>query len=1478
MYKSFQKSVVLTLALLSGYSGMQAYGETDPGLKRKSSPGVALTSNELRKNSPQMKPMAAVSEDQNVFRASVLYTDSWETNGSYEFGIYQFPTSGSYSSTPVYCNPSFDATAGATLIGDGRYFWTQYTQMYGYTFLDHFIAPIDDWASFERFTGNELAISRELAWDHVTETLYGCFRGEDGSGWALATIDPDNLEAKPVFIAKLDERWNAMSFDRVGRLYAITESGKLCSVDKYTGKVTEIGDTGLLSRYNTCGAINFADNKFYFVPVNDEHAYLYTIDLATAEVTPLYMMEDGEQLAGMYFPVASPDDAAPAKAKGVNVTVDHATMTGQVTFTAPATTFGGQTLQGELGYKVLANDKLVAEGKTSAGASVTADIAVSDAGDYAFEVVIDNAAGKSESAWATAYVGADAPAAVERVDMLTIGDRIILSWTPVTTSAHGGAINPDDVTYTITRYPDGKVVDRSTRVTNFTETIEAGDPIMLYYTVTPENGSHIGVPTKSSEKLYGAFTPPYSADFTKDEDFKYLTIVDANDDGRAFVRSLDDDDEICLYLYPNSIRNGDDYIYSAPVSLKKGTLYRMNAVAGPRYAKYGCKDMLDLVVASSTDPNDAKNIILENAEVSQVRQEFSATFKVETDGTYYIAIHGCGSPDAFGLYAYSMGVTADASDDAPAASEVSAVADGKNITVRVVTPSTLINGEACESLTELEIQRNGETVFTQNTPEAGAEIVFTDENLNDGLYVYNIYASNGAGKGEMAEARAFVGINVPGAPANAVARELEDCRSVEMTWTAPTVDVDGCAIDPSVITYTVASYDDATMKWIPMVSGVKGTTTSFTALADGTQILAKFAVFAETSAGKNSNDFATAPVIAIGDPYKMPYVETFGGTSLSGVLAEDNENDGSSWQVMYNYDQDGTGGSLFYSGAIDKRGSVLTGKIKVEGENPTFSFWFWSIPTSPEGEQIIVEANDGTGFKEIGTVALNQGGETQHWERFVASVADYVGKPVQFKITYCLKKYVLYIDNIRLTDTYSNNLTAHEIAGYTHVTPDYPLVYFAEIENTGENTSEPYSVKLSYDDIVLDITDMPALAPGERVYAEFYVDFDFSTPEEISLVATIEEDGDENDDDNVTPTFPVVVIYADVPVVNDLTGTRRGDDVVLNWSAPACGDEAEKITEGADLLIPFSTGLSTTQLGNDNIGDWTMINADNQGSAGLLGFEHPNIFKEADLSFVVWNPSLLGIVVPSWQPRSGLQSFICLCAPDANDDWMVCPMLSGNAQEISFYARSTGEQYTESFEFCYSTTGKNVEDFQTVEAIAKVPCEWTRYAYSVPAGTKYFAIRYTSVRQIALLVDDIEFERANPNFGTTPESYSIYRDNVFVTSTADTEYVDSNITEGASYKVSATYSRGVSKCSNEVFVDRTTGIGTVDANTTAVKVETGQGYADIYAPAGEKVAVVSVDGRVIESFKVRSGETRVNLAQGFYVITVGTESFKVMVD
>lgn len=67
----------------------------------------------------------------------------------------------------------------------------------------------------------------------------------------------------------------------------------------------------------------------------------------------------------------------------------------------------------------------------------------------------------------------------------------------------------------------------------------------------------------------------------------------------------------------------------------------------------------------------------------------------------------------------------------------------------------------------------------------------------------------------------------------------------------------------------------------------------------------------------------------------MPYVETFGGTSLVGVLGEDNENEGASWQVWFkDGSPDGDGRCLFYSGAIDKKGSMFTGKIHITGNDP----------------------------------------------------------------------------------------------------------------------------------------------------------------------------------------------------------------------------------------------------------------------------------------------------------------------------------------------------------------------------------------------------------------------------------------------------------------------------------------------------------------------------------------------------------------
>ncbi len=114
------------------------------------------------------------------------------------------------------------------------------------------------------------------------------------------------------------------------------------------------------------------------------------------------------------------------------------------------------------------------------------------------------------------------------------------------------------------------------------------------------------------------------------------------------------------------------------------------------------------------------------------------------------------------------------------------------------------------------------------------------------------------------------------------------------------------------------------------------------------------------------------------------------------------------------------------------------------------------------------------------------------------------------------------------------------------------------------------------------------------------------------------------------------------------------------------------------------------------------------------------------------------------------------------DDWMISPELSGQAQTISFYARSYSDTYgLEKFEILASNTGTAVGDFTAVARHENVPVEWTAYEAALPEGTKYFAIRCVSVNVFSFFVDDVSFIPAvNPasKFGIL--GYNVDRDGV----------------------------------------------------------------------------------------------------------------------
>lgn len=1430
-------------------------------------------------------PADAVADGGKVLRAAVLSKDSWIAAARQQFGMYEYPVSGTYSSTAVNLSGDMDACGGAAYIGGNRFFWTYYVSMYGFTTVWHYVADTTTWTS-ERYGGEVTGIARDLAWDHTTATLFGCFRGEGGDGYVFGTIDPDDLTKERKVISRLSEGWDALSVDRYGNLYAISHSGVLYKVDKSTGAMTEIGDTGLKSKYQTTGTIDHDTGLFYFLPVLDEPAWLYAIDLATAKASPVYLMQDGEQLAGLYFPESSQNLQVPAAVTGLAADIDHETLKGSVVFTAPVVTADGAAgTSGPLSYTVSLNGVDVAVGTVGWGEKVTVPVSFGASGQYTFIVTVGNETGRSPETYLQVWAGVDTPASVSEIDMVFADDIYTLSWPAVTESAHGGMFDAADVTYTLTRYPEAIVVAEGFKSTTFTEKVpdNGNGPRFLYYTVTAVHRGMAANATQSSRRLHGTARLPYSVSFREPDDLTFLTILDANSDGREWTLYMSDIDEPCLFLYPTSITPGHDYIFSAPLNLQAGQLYRFTVSAGARYVRYGNIENIDMVLATAPSVDACVKTIVSNVVIDKSRQDVSGTFKVDTSGVYYVAIHGCSQPDSFGLYAYGMSVDADAVDSAPDAPGLKPVADldgGRTVTVEVTAPTKLVSGETLTSLTKMELYRGDSLIRSYNAPEPGVTFVYEDRDLADGLHEYRAVAFNGSGEGKSFEAKAYIGINVPGAPTNAMVREHPDCRTVTVSWDAPVVDRDGCPMNPDNVSYTVAYYGGLQAGWVPVASDIAGTSFTHKAISNGDQVMVRYGVFAQTVKGKNETDFAKVPVITIGDPYPMPYVETFGGTTLNGVLGEDNENESAAWQIVYTKDQDGDGGSLFYSGAIDKKGMMFTGKITVSGPSPEFSFWFWSIPTAHPDEEIVVEINDGTGFEKVGSVALDQGGDDQHWEKFAMPIDRYIGKSVQFRLSYIVKKYVLYIDNIRVVTAYGDNLAAKSVKAVSRTTPGSVFPVSVEIENLGNSASGDYCVNLVINGQVAVSTDMPALDAGKKAMVAFDVALSNADSERSVLRAEIVYD-DENAGDNVSPECQVLLIHSDVPAVSGLAAERFGKSVRLTWPEPDRGGESEMVTDDVERCVPFSTGFPSSVLENDLTGGWIMEDGDREGSAGLYGFGHPNIFIGASLSFVVFNPSELGIVASAWQPRSGKQAFVCLCAPtNANDDWMISPRLSGKAQTVGFYAKSVGQDYNEEFEVLYSTGSTVGSDFVLLDRQSKVPAEWTEYTYTLPEGAERFAIRCVSNRQFALFVDDITFERANPNLNAELKGYNVYRDGELLTESPvpGLSYLDADAAEAHSYCVTAVFDRGESAPSAPVEVSPETSVVEVGSDSgCGVVITAGRGYIDVAGASGDMVGVVTTDGRTVAAFVASCERERIAVPCGIYIVRVGSTVVKVMV-
>ena len=375
---------------------------------------------------------------------------------------------------------------------------------------------------------------------------------------------------------------------------------------------------------------------------------------------------------------------------------------------------------------------------------------------------------------------------------------------------------------------------------------------------------------------------------------------------------------------------------------------------------------------------------------------------------------------------------------------------------------------------------------------------------------------------------------------------------------------------------------------------------------------------------------------------------------------------------------------------------------------------------------------------------------------------------------------------------------------------------------------------------------------------------------QLTLSAEVVSEADQEQRNNSTRQQTVVVVSDQVLPAPIVAGESRLGSIKLTWTDPQ-----GLVTDGAEQYAAFAY---------DQLGQWTMVDGDKGYTQSPSSWNESISYPNANTpkAFIVFDPEKAGVNLTGsaemFRPHSGNQSFAAFftAVPDdseagghqvPNQDYMVSPLLSGEAQTISFWAKGykgsvatgyeTTANYTERMRVLY-TTGEGLDptaadytvlaDTFTVDNTA-----WTQYSFELPAGATHFALECCSSEGFVLMVDDVQFS-VKPLEVT---AYNVYRNGELVAQlAADATSWNSprgeTVADGDAFTVTAVYATGESAPSNVMSINYITGIDNVASEGRQSTVADG---------------VYDLNGRIV------SGQAR----RGIYVVKRNGKTTKVII-
>ena len=1325
-------------------------------------------------------------------------------------------------------------------------------------------------------------------------------------------------------IAQPTSFWSAMAMTDDGMIYALDNVGVLWKCTR-SGEITKIGETGIsceLPTYYGAGGSAMIEKGGNTMIVNvyginndlpgadtDYSGSLYRVNLSTGAATLIVHFTYNDNIKALRYPKGA-IAGIPATMQPITLDFNGGSLTGNVGFTLPSAATDGSVPDGNLTWKVYVNGTVAATGTGAWGSAVSAPVTATRGGLNYFYAECASATGPGVGSGEWKFVGSDVPVTPSNVNakFFAGGSMVMITWDKVTTSVNGGYIDPDEVTYTLRRYSgpedtEGEIWKENIKITSEARPMSEPERMTDFrWGVTASYDGKTSAEGFSNSLRSGSVVPAWSYDFQDENDiFTLFSTVNNNSDYSASSQ--------WKYAYSGygANKNGmvqvqintaqapgedwDKWLISPNMKLIPGKVYEFSIDSKAYRASTTAPQKFEVKLGTSS--NDMETMTTTIIPVSDVSKTSFQTYKgylsVNKEDKYYIGVHvctPCEPTSTRNLYFDNFSIGLPQETSAPGqVSELNVVPDPTGlhkVEISFKAPTLDFAGEnPLQSLDRVEIARNDTVIHTFNHPGFGELLNYTDNDVPLGSHTYEVTGYNENGKGNPMSETVYAGVKLPGVPTGVTAVRMEDYNKVKLTWNPVIEDADGAALpEGGIKSYSVIELIGGQQKWLQDVEG-NVTELVIDALEEGLdQDFKMYAVFAETESGLGRGR-ASDPVL-VGKPDKLPFNESFDeGKYHHNYMITGNG--GGNWYLCDNssiglQDADGNNGfAIMKADYADDSKGLLTGRIDLtESLAPRIAFQTFNIVaetvTSDLNELEVYVVDEEENETLLKKIVMNEDCSAAGWNRFVCDLKEFAGKNIQIRFqATCRNLQYTMLDGVSVYEAHQHDLRAVSISAPDKIRPNDEFKVRVRIENNGANTETNYNVLLYRNGESEFSAKGRTLHPNETIWVDVPASVSVFEEGWQEFMAEVELDDDGNLSDNMTESVKSRLIYPKLPVVTDgIAQCDESGNVEVKWNAPYIERTPAEVTDDMEAYEGRS----------DYCDEWLFVDGDDAEILGFEGFVMPGAPYGSKRSWFVLDNTDSGFAGQnSFYANSGNKCLVQMGVTGEAQDWIISPVLSGNAQTVSFWLRCYYPGSKETLEFLSSSRSQSTWDFTRMAAYDIYNHNWTKYMVNVPEGTKYFALKATTSNGIMVMVDDITYTPLG-NSQVKLLGYNIYRDKEklnqeLMAIPSFAEHLDSDPV-GQKYHVTAVYEEGESL---PVAIDTQSGLGVSGVYGNDIRVSGSTDSVIISGAAGEPVSIASADGKIVwSSDKLLSDNETVAVgAAGVYIVRVGNRSFKILV-